>query len=578
MQQLTTPETKGYDPVYPGENWFFYWKTSASLWESKLAAYSNTETLFIPIYWGFHSEQPGQYDFGDVKPETDLKRLYEIGIRLRKKFVFVIPLTPTPFLANGGLPSYLSRTMALNENGVAQAIVDPQGKINKMFSFFDPRIFQAYRKFSWVIAQYFSKQKINVEVFGADLGYIKKRKFNSYIEDYSHSFEEGFKRYLEEIGKNQSKPFDYPLIPEKEKQLKKNYANMIKDIYLQAASETLSAQWGGLVRVAFLGGSPESILSRSSEEWENEQDYFENFFEIVVNDMLPCSVLLKEDIKKRTLKKSLNDLITESFISEKMNTGIYEDDLNSSFLPLTFFEIYQIKNDDFSTEKHISDIGLNNFFNREFRWTYRVLTEISDQYESERQKVHFVFGKSLNTEMFNNILKMFLNGEKIFIDTSGLAKELQQKLNIFISENSIPTESLNFLTSILKAQLGEGLLLAFDSEKLIEVPMLKRINFWENMIEYLNLKHLKVQNDEDLYFLWKSRASNPYELSYEEIRRVSFYNPSSYKKKAQIYSSKNFAFLKTIDEIHAKVKSSPIGIDIEISPGGSVSLDFGYYE
>src|SRR5690606_3101872 len=106
----------------------------------------------------------------------------------------------------------------------------------------------------------------------------------------------------------------------------------------------------------------------------------------------------------------------------------------------------------------------------------------------------------------------------------------------------------------------------------------KKIGFWETLLNYVELKHLDVETDEGVHFLWKSRLSNTLELAYQEIRRVSFYNSSSYKKKAHIHVKKNFAFLKVVDELNAHVKSTPLGVEIELYPNGSVSLDYGFYE
>ncbi len=33
---LTTPEFKDADGIFPGEQWFFYWKTTPALWKSNL--------------------------------------------------------------------------------------------------------------------------------------------------------------------------------------------------------------------------------------------------------------------------------------------------------------------------------------------------------------------------------------------------------------------------------------------------------------------------------------------------------------------------------------------------------------
>jgi hypothetical protein len=89
---------------------------------------------------------------------------------------------------------------------------------------------------------------------------------------------------------------------------------------------------------------------------------------------------------------------------------------------------------------------------------------------------------------------------------------------------------------------------------------------------------LKIEDENELYYFWKYRTPKMSEMNYEQIRRLSFYNPSSHKKRARIVGAKNFALLKIIDEIDSKVKTSTMGIDLEIDSGGSVSLDFGYFE
>jgi hypothetical protein len=192
--------------------------------------------------------------------------------------------------------------------------------------------------------------------------------------------------------------------------------------------------------------------------------------------------------------------------------------------------------------------------------------------------VHFFFGKNLSLTDFNQILKLFLNGGRIFLDSFQMTQELSKKLNLFITENSIETERINFTSPLLKASLGDGLIVVYDSAKLEETSLMKRVTFWQTMVKFLNLRICKLVIEDGLMYVWKHRGSNTYELNYEEIRRVSFYNPTSYRKKASIGSSQNYAFLKTVDEMSTDVKSTPVGIDVDLMPGGSVSIDFGYFE
>src|SRR3989338_711598 len=104
MMKLTTPEQKDFDPAFPGENWFYYWKTAASLWESKLLQIPGQMPIYVPINWGFHMDYQHTIDFGEHKPETDLKRLFDVAQKVNRKLIFIMPLTPAPYLTNGGVP------------------------------------------------------------------------------------------------------------------------------------------------------------------------------------------------------------------------------------------------------------------------------------------------------------------------------------------------------------------------------------------------------------------------------------------------------------------------------------------
>jgi len=579
--QLTTPELREYDTVFPGENWFFYWRTSPSLWETKLREYQGPNPIFIPIYWGLHSENLDQYDFGNYRPETDIARLFKIAKALGKDLSIVIPTTPAPFLANGGLPSYIAKSINISDDGLAMAVVDNDGRLNKLFSFYDPRVFQAYRKFVWHFGQYITQAGISCEVFGGDFGYISDDVFRSYFEDKSLAFEQGFHRYLKQL--EDGNPNEIETLKNNhsyELELKKRYSLLISDLYVQAVAESLPGNWGGKVSFSFLGGAPEDIFARSSDLWEHSGDFFKPLMDTMVNNIIPCSALLSAPMKQGPLIKALKDIVTTGYIHGHTDHGLYDDEIQMSFNPLIHFEIYYSAADKLKKDNILVKSALGYFLDREYKYSHRIHFK-TFEYEAEYEhieRVHFFYGNDIKLEDFNQLIKLFLNGGRVFIDVANVDPEIEKKLNLFLMENNINTEKINFLTPIVKAQLGEGIILTYDSIKLMESSLIKRVGFWETMVKFLEIRHLKIQSDEDVYFLWKSRSSNTYELDYEEIRRVSFYNPTSYKKKANVLSSKNFAFLKTIDETNVEVKSTPIGIDIVLLPGGSVSLDFGYYE
>ena len=129
-----TLQTSDEESVFPGENWFFYWKTSASLWRVKLSELRGVTKIIVPINWSFHSEMGEKFDFGELKPETNLAQLAEIARELGKEIVFFVSTTPAPFIQNGGLPHFLSKTLSLDESGVGLSQIGTNEELFKIFS------------------------------------------------------------------------------------------------------------------------------------------------------------------------------------------------------------------------------------------------------------------------------------------------------------------------------------------------------------------------------------------------------------------------------------------------------------
>jgi len=571
--QLTTPELKEYDTVFPGENWFFFWRTSPSLWETKLREFPGSTPIFIPLYWGLHNENPEQFDFGTYRPETDLKRLFEVAQSVGKDLSFVLPLTPAPFLPNGGLPSFLSRNMLIDENGLAHAIVDNDGRINKLYSFYDPRIFQSYRKFVWNLGQYFVKTGINAEIFGVDSYYLKDHKLVSFFMDESVVFQQGYSRYLKQMETDKSQNVDgsenYP--DSNQKNLALEYALQIKDLYSQVAQESLGGVWSGVLKYSFLGSAPEDIFSRSSDLWDHYSHFFEPMFEMMSKGVIPSSAVLSPKVKSTSLTKAMNDIVTSSFIKSHIQSDLFDDEYEMSLSPLVFFNL-------FNKVEEKDDTGLKEYIKRRYTWCLRVAPVYNFNNEEVDQKIYSFKLREIDIKGVTSVLKLFLNGGKIILDKSGANEEVLNRFNNFFIENDIQIEKVNYVTKIEKAKLGEGLFVSYDGEQLSSAATMKKYNFWDTVINFLQIYHLDVQTDDHVFFFWKVRTSNAYELNYQEIRRIYLYNTTSYKKKVHIPNHKNFAFLKSLDQNHAEVSTNSLGVDLELLPGATVALDFGFYE
>ncbi len=572
FELLTTPELKGFDSTFPAENWFLYWKTSPSLWPTKMRNYKGPNPIFIPINWGYHSESPNVFDFGQYKPETDLKRIYDVAQSVGRTIIFLIPVTPAPFLPSGGIPSYLSRTLVLDEDGIGYAVLENSGAINKLYSYFDPKVFQAFRKFIWNLGQYFTQVGIGAQVCCLNSGAFVKEKFVSTLYDHSMLFENGFTRYLHQISEAESQPVSKTM-----EELKLDYVKLIEKLYIDAVTENFGGNFGNTVPVNFIGGSAQDLFTRSAHSTNSEAYYFQTLLTSMVNNIIPSTILLNKSNQISPIDKAAKDIVNSGFILEKIDSSLYDEDFANSFFPLVFFEIYT-PDQKGESEDYFKDINLIAYLNREFAWTYRYIKQIPTEFESMEGKIYFFEGSNLTEKDFSNMLKIFMSGGRIFLDTAKLDKTLDNKLQFFMIENNLAVETIHFITKVSKASLGEGSLIIYDGEQLMEKGYSKRISFWEAMLKYLNLKHLSVSNESETFYVWKKRLSNNYELKYEEMRRLSLYNPTSYKKRAQIMGHKNFAYIKTVDPINAEFKTTPLGVEIELLPAGSISIDFGMFE
>jgi hypothetical protein len=175
------------------------------------------------------------------------------------------------------------------------------------------------------------------------------------------------------------------------------------------------------------------------------------------------------------------------------------------------------------------------------------------------------------------LLKLFLMGQKVILDRSGWNEEQEKRFHLFLAENNLETQNVNFKTHIQITKLGEGRLFVYDGATLSTQSSADQTLFWQHLMNYLELKHLMPEIEEGIIWCWKVRATSHEDLNYQEVRRIYLYNPTSYRKTMHIPAQKSFAFLRQLDPVSAKVKSTPHGIEVELLPQGAVNLDFGKF-
>ena len=575
---LTTPVIRDEDSVFPGENWFLYWKTSASLWKTKIESRNDLGTILVPINWSFHSDTGDSYDFAVEKPETDLNKLVKIVEDCGKKIILLVPISPCPFLPNGGVPSLIARNTLIDAKGKIKSFLDQDGFLNRMYSFFDPRVYRAYGKFTRALGNYITQSGISCDVYGLDCGQITADGFLSTFEDFSEAFNSGFSRFVEAKQEEFNNTSQIVMTPEKEYLLKYEFTEMIKGIYFDSCYEGLSGNWEGVVRGGMIGGSNEDFFKRLNNK-DSHSQYAHDILESVSLDVLPSSILLPTRLKKGILGKMFQNLVLYSFAENLFSENSFEDDNSAQFRPKRFFEVYDITPDIPPDTVGWADLGLWDYLQENFSWCFSDKGEQQFQWseESDMDKVYFFHGITMNQRLFHNILKTFMGGGKVILNRSGLAPEFQKKLEAFFIENEITVEKVKFVTNIYNASLGEGRLLILDGDVLVDLEHKKLEDFWGKVIGSFETNHILVTPPNGIQVSWRSRSCTKSELNFEEMRRMDIFNPSSYKKKFSYPIPGNFKLIKVLDEDKVEFFHGQKEIEIVLLPEGSVSLDFGVF-
>lgn len=564
-------DSQGYiqesSALFATEDWFLYWKTSASLWRDKIHNHKNIK-VYLPLNWGLHSEDGQKTDFGSDRPETDLKKLISICHSLGKEPILFIPLTPIPFMVNGGVPALLSRTPALNDDGTVQCYIDGNDKVYNFYSFFDPRIFSNYKNFLDDLAEFLTRHKINISVYGLEGGYWERsegeKSFVSYLRDNSRAYRDGFLRYCKKSGMEDNDI------------ARAHYNEEFRGLYQEMAGESLEKYWLGTVPFAFLGGAPNIFLNRLFERLDIS-DCLLDIEDSYTHRKMSSSILLDQSQYSQGKISFIKSAFDNVYLNLLIDEGVHDEVEDSvQFLPLSFFDIYEVGQRQGLWES----CGILDFARQEYSRSYSVYSNLKklenpDYYTT---KLQFFTGRDISEKEFNSILRLFLNGLHIVLDTSALGDDLKRRLELFVLENNLETEEVRFLTDIKFAKLGQGRLLLFDRESLIEKNSIDCVGFWKKALALFKEDHLKIKSDKDIFYLWFSRRPFESELKFEEVRRVILFNPTSYKKQLEVIEHKKFKFLRYSDDFNSSAKSNFGKIEVELGPDGFICLDFGFFE
>lgn len=572
---LTTPVPRDEDSTFPGEGWFYYWKTSASLWRAKIQDHHQGPTLIVPLNWSFHSDTGDTYDFAQHRPETDLHKLCQIATDLSKRVVFYLPLTPVPYLPSGGLPHFLARSMSLDQEGLAQVAQDADGTIHKFYSYFDSRVYQAFTRFTHELAQYFFKTKINADVVGMRAtSFNRHHGLQSLMTDRSMIFEQSFSRFLKaklEESKGELEGSDHEAV------LRHEYVDVIEKLYEENAANAFKSHWEGVVSCCFLGASKFDFLDRVGDHYSAAQ-YSQDLLEMLTMEQLPSSVLIPTRVKKHVLKQQCQDLVVQTFMMNRLER--YEDEESTLFTPLVYFDIQALHPRVINRSHDWMSNGLIPYLRVSHPNCYTLRSPQVKPFFAENdwdERIYFYLAESLDQSTYHEMLKRFMSGGRVILDRTRISPGYQKKLEVFILENNLQTEKINFHTQIQHIRLGEGRLIMIEGLTLDSLDESKLFQFWTKILETFSLPVLELNLPEGVLSFWRTRSAHSHELSYEEIRRLSLYNPSSYKKKFSITLPKTMVLLKVVDQFYVEVHTKASTLEILMSPEGTVSLDFGVF-
>ena len=549
------------DAPAPRGCWFPYWRTPPALWETELAAHP-LPVVPVPLNWSFHADGRGGHDFGDAEPGADLARLAETAGRVGKEAVIALPLSPVPFLPDGGLPAHLAGRAALDDDGLVRATMDADGRIRALRSFFDPRVFHGFRELALALGRHLAGS--GAAVCGVEHGHVEGGRFRSFARDGSDAFRAAFARCLERSGGDGGPP------PEDGARAERDFARRTLGLYAQAAAEALGDRWTGARRAVSLGGSPSDFF-RGLAGGGGRGAPAEPLFAALRGGWLPSTALLPGG--GDGLAAPLADLVDGDFVRSVLDGeggGRPAGEGGARFSPLALFDLHT------GHGSRWEELSLVEALEERHRSLYRFVDAPPGDAPLSPGRLHFAPGAGMDDAGFRRVLRAFLDGARVVIDGDGTPEASRRRLAAFLLENSVPTEKVNFRTTLELASLGEGRLLLLEGGALLASPPRERRALWRQLLDHLGNGNVAVEAKDGVDAFWRARAPAPSELGYGEVRRLHLYNPTSYRRRVGVTAPRgSFAFLGFATEERTHVRRRGPRIGLELLPRGRAALDFG---
>jgi hypothetical protein len=224
--------------------------------------------------------------------------------------------------------------------------------------------------------------------------------------------------------------------------------------------------------------------------------------------------------------------------------------------------------------------GLSEFLEKHFKHlaNFESAEHFLTDFDSCFSNLQIVSGSTLDLPALTRLMKFFMASGQVLLDKADMPHDVKIKLESFFLENELQEDHLYFLSPVKHYTLGDGAVTLIDTNLIKVLSQQKQNQFWESLFRALNINHMEMDCFKELFLQWSSRLPHNSELDFLEVRRLSLYNPSSYRGKAKLHLKKQFKLLKIVDELNCQVQHQQSTILLEILPGGTINLDFGVVE
>ena len=522
--------------------------------------------LIIPINWTVHLIG-SDLDFGEKRKELNLNRLIEIGNNHGKSVILLFSISPNPLHSNGGIPSSLAYNYSMTKSGLNSFTLFGQDLI-KFYSFFDTQVYRGFSEFVKKVAKGIKAPEGSYRVATAEFGSLDSGEFNSFFEDYGNCFKKSFTQYLSSLDERDKKSKKIGLLKIKFQSFVKSL--YFKEVHRQFSSVFLCHQFIGVINTGEKN-SLENIFSKVSNASIGSQ-----IIEAFSNEIIPLSFNIEKNGRNEIFSTQVKQLINANYL-DRCFDGFSETEDSIDFLPLSLFNFVCGNN---NTEEILFDwkkIGLLGFLNQYYGKCFNTKIINPDRLRDTflTNKILFVAAKSLNQRDLFILKEIFVLGAKIILDVSNISSEAELYLKEFLAEREIKKEVVNIGVVFSVHSTSKSSLLIFDSAD-FDIIHDRKSEIWKKVIRSLDINHFNLNDEENgVLSCWRRRMTKPTEMDFAEIRRLSLYNISDYKREITLKMNDGFYLLKSVDKQNVSLEKEDHVIKMNFSPKSSISLDFG---